>query len=357
MFGWGARYDDRLLDRLATALEEATPRALDRWDVRVERARESGEESGEESREEALNGADRQNAPTQPTEDTTTSNQSATKTITLHNYLGVGVDAKAALAFHDAREFHPYFFVSSITNKALYGLFGAIDAITHSCRDLLRDHVTIVADGKKIKIPRNAEGVILLNLNSYAGGARMWDAGEQGTHRKNFIGAIMSGGLGDTQEEELIQDSMSKQSQQPSKKRKKKKSRFSFGKSKRDDGLVDVVAVYGALHLGQLSFGTDRPVRLCQAKEVSIAVTTSFPIQIDGQPWEEEDGAVLNISRKDSVSLLSVDPVLNVAKGSSRGYNPDDFDFDFSKTFMGFGEWEELEYYDDVVTGAGFSRF
>ena len=90
---------------------------------------------------------------------------------------------------------------------------------------------------------------------------------------------------------------------------------------------------------------------------MSIAVTTSFPIQIDGQPWEEEDGAVLNISRKDSVSLLSVDPVLNVAKGSSRGYNPDDFDFDFSKTFMGFGEWEELEYYDDVVTGAGFSRF
>ena len=90
----------------------------------------------------------------------------------LHNYLGVGVDAKAALAFHEAREANPGLFFSSITNKLLYGVFGAVDFVTHSCRALLRDHVTIVADGETARIPRGAEGIIVLNLNSYAGGAR-----------------------------------------------------------------------------------------------------------------------------------------------------------------------------------------
>jgi hypothetical protein len=83
----------------------------------------------------------------------------------------------------------------------LYGVFGAVDFVTHSCRDLLRDHVTITADGVPLTIPRNAEGIIVLNLNSYAGGARMWDAGERGTHRKNIVGALLSGGYEDTEED------------------------------------------------------------------------------------------------------------------------------------------------------------
>jgi len=29
-------------------------------------------------------------------------------------------------------------------------------------------------------------------------------------------------------------------------------------------GVVDVVVVYGALHLGQLNWGVDKPVRICQ---------------------------------------------------------------------------------------------
>ena len=28
--------------------------------------------------------------------------------------------------------------------------------------------------------------------------------------------------------------------------------------------MVDVVVVYGALHLGQLNWGVDKPVRICQ---------------------------------------------------------------------------------------------
>jgi diacylglycerol kinase (ATP) len=117
----------------------------------------------------------------------------------------------------------------------------------------------------------------------------MWDAGELGTHRTNIVGALLSGGYEDTFSEDtdtflsydecdgegvLMEvrddsdddDDETVDARQQSSGRKKLR-RTIFGKSRRDDGLVDVVAVYGALHLGQLSWGTDRPVRLRQARD------------------------------------------------------------------------------------------
>jgi hypothetical protein len=203
VFGWGSRYDDRLLDRLASALEKAETKQLDRWDVDFVRQKttedgdlcpDEDETSSKAETSEVYGQAVSTRTETPETPETAEKKHS----VTLHNYLGVGVDAKAALAFHEAREKNPKLFFSSITNKALYGVFGAVDFVTHSCRDLLRDHVTITADGKPLTIPRNAEGIIVLNLNSYAGGARMWDAGELGTHRTNIVGALLSGGYEDT---------------------------------------------------------------------------------------------------------------------------------------------------------------
>jgi diacylglycerol kinase (ATP) len=53
------------------------------------------------------------------------------------------------------------------------------------------------------------------------------------------------------------------------------------------DGMVDVVVVYGALHLGQLNWGVDKPVRICQAKSVKVIVEKGFPMHVDGEPWEQ----------------------------------------------------------------------
>jgi len=97
--------------------------------------------------------------------------------ITFHNYLGVGVDAAAALRFHRARDTNPELFVSAVTNKLLYGVFGAMDILDPSCADLRR-HVHVFADGVEVELPPQTQGVILLNINSYLGGVRMWDEGE-----------------------------------------------------------------------------------------------------------------------------------------------------------------------------------
>jgi hypothetical protein len=138
--------------------------------------------------------------------------------------------------------------------------------------------------------------------------------------------------------------------------RKKKRLRTIFGKSKRDDGLVDVVAVYGALHLGQLSWGTDRPVRLRQARVVKIEVSKAFPVHVDGQPWEERNGATLTIKRRDKVGVLAADPASLTSLGSGRGYEslsgrvPSEGGSFWGNTFLGWESWEDLEYYDDLTS-------
>ena len=158
--------------------------------------------------------------------------------IVFQNYLGIGVDAQAALRFHQTRNSKPNLFFSQATNKILYGVFGAKDFLEHSMAGLNRDCL-IYADGVLQDIPQEAEGIVLLNINSFAGGVRMWEKD------------------GD------------------------------FGASSMQDGLIDIVTVHGALHLGQLNWGVDKPVRICQAREVRIECLRKLPMHIDGEPWEQ----------------------------------------------------------------------
>ena len=66
--------------------------------------------------------------------------------IVFQNYLGIGVDAQAALRFHQTRNSKPNLFFSQATNKILYGVFGAKDFLEHSMAGLNRDCL-IYADG------------------------------------------------------------------------------------------------------------------------------------------------------------------------------------------------------------------
>ena len=97
--------------------------------------------------------------------ESSSSPSTSSSSVVFHNYLGVGVDASAALTFHRVRDHAPWMFVSAATNKILYGVFGAVDFVSHSCRGLLANHVRVVADGRVVKLPKYAEGVILHYYN------------------------------------------------------------------------------------------------------------------------------------------------------------------------------------------------
>lgn len=56
----------------------------------------------------------------------------------MNNYLGIGVDAKAALDFHALRNSYPSWFCSQVGNKLWYTGFGAKDILGHASRGLAR---------------------------------------------------------------------------------------------------------------------------------------------------------------------------------------------------------------------------
>ena len=49
--------------------------------------------------------------------------------------------------------------------------------------------------------------------------------------------------------------------------------------------LVQLVAVYGSWHLGQLQVGLSKAIRLTQCSSIRITTQHALPMQLDGEPW------------------------------------------------------------------------
>ena len=92
--------------------------------------------------------------------------------LTMNNYWSIGVDAKVALDFHRRREEKPHLFMNRTVNKGWYGLYG-MKEMKGSYGPIHR-HMKLYLDGEETPIPENMEGIIILNIASYAGGCDLW---------------------------------------------------------------------------------------------------------------------------------------------------------------------------------------
>ncbi|KAE8897024.1 hypothetical protein PF005_g22429 [Phytophthora fragariae] len=209
------------------------------------------------------------------------------KRVVLNNYLGVGVDAQVALEFHEQRERSPGLFMSQFVNKLWYSQFGAKNFIVRTCAGL-PEKIVLVCDGKRIALPEGTEGVILLNINSYGGGSKLWHDDAESDNEDS-----------DSASETDDDDDRSRASSIDS-----VDNNTHFGPSSPHDGLLDVVAVYGTLHLGQMQVGLSKAVRLCQAKSVSLTLKETLPVQIDGEPWLQKPSE-MDISFLQQAFMLS----------------------------------------------------
>lgn len=174
------------------------------------------------------------------------------------NYLGIGCDAKVAYDFHTTREEKPDKFCSQFVNKLMYAREGAKDMMDRSCSDLPW-HVSLEVDGKNIEIPEDAEGVIVMNIPSYMGGVDLW------------------------QNDNDHDDDFSLQSIH--------------------DKILEVVCISGTWHLGKLQVGLSRAHRLAQGKVIRLFLHSSFPVQVDGEPWIQPPGC-LEISHRGQMFML-----------------------------------------------------
>ncbi|KAJ7945148.1 Diacylglycerol kinase [Quillaja saponaria] len=185
-------------------------------------------------------------------------NPNKVKYKSMMNYLGIGCDAKVAYEFHVTREINPEKFSSRFVNKLRYAKEGARDIMDRTCADLPWQ-VWLEVDGTDIEIPKDSEGLIVLNIGSYMGGVDLWQ--NEYEHDDNFSLQSMH------------------------------------------DKLLEVVCVCGAWHLGKLQVGLSQARRLAQGKVIRIHSSSPFPVQIDGEPFILQPGC-LEITHCGQVFML-----------------------------------------------------
>ncbi|XP_026069703.1 diacylglycerol kinase epsilon-like [Carassius auratus] len=178
------------------------------------------------------------------------------KVLSMNNYFSVGPDALMALNFHAHREKTPSFFSSRIINKAVYFLYGTKDCLVQECKDLDK-RIELELDGEQVNLP-SLEGIIVCNIGYWGGGCRLWE------------------GMGD----------------EP------------YPPTRVDDGLLEVVGVYGSFHCAQIQVKLANPVRLGQAHTVRLVLKSSrMPMQVDGEPWAQGP-CTITITHKTQALML-----------------------------------------------------
>jgi hypothetical protein len=95
-----------------------------------------------------------------------------------NNYFGIGIDGMISHRFDTIRKRSPNLFVHSLINKILYFLIWVVQTIFHKHQNLV-EHVEIICDGAKIDLSQFEvlQGIVLTNIDSYAGGCRLWHEG------------------------------------------------------------------------------------------------------------------------------------------------------------------------------------
>lgn len=134
-------------------------------------------------------------------------------------------------------------------NKFVYFKLGLEHMVKSGCCKDLHKIIRLEVDDKPIPLPP-LEGLIILNILSWAGGGNPW---------------------GPEREEPWLPPT-------------------------HYDGMLEVVGVSGIMHLGQMQRGLRTGMRIAQGGHIRIQMLQDVPVQVDGEPWMQPPGTV-NIRR------------------------------------------------------------
>lgn len=226
VLGWGGGYGGDPVSPILSRIEEAKTVAMDRWKVKI-------------------------------TEHTT----GKVEEFVFNNYFSIGIDAKIALKFHNLRQSNPDLFKSRIVNKGVYGTFGIQNAVSKA--ETMKDlEVKLVVDGKVTDVDPTLEGLVLLNIQSYAAGTDLW---------------------GKVSAEEAAQGKW-----QP---------------GQMDDMKLEVVGMRGVTHMLGMQAGLVGGERITQGTEI-VLTGAAMDVQVDGEPMHVEECTITVTFHSTSLMLL-----------------------------------------------------
>ncbi|CAB4063543.1 dgkA [Lepeophtheirus salmonis] len=208
-----------------------------------------------------LASADALCAPVTPIMDWTPPPEKMKETSVMNNYFGIGIDAKISLDFHNKREQKPQGPRSRTKNYLWYGMLGSKELLQKTCKNLEK-RVVLECDGEPIPLP-SLQGIVVLNIKSFMGGTNFW-----GSAKDDNV----------------------------------------FLPPNFDDGILEIVAVFGSMHMGASRIMNLQRHRIAQCRSVVIRILgkEGVPVQVDGEAWIHPPG-IIRILHKNRVQLVTRD--------------------------------------------------
>jgi hypothetical protein len=160
----------------------------------------------------------------------------------------------------------------------------------------------------EVPLPLDSQGIIVLNIDSYAGGVPLWSHGFKGAtamprhgrpRRSKSMSDFRKKRSGSMDRFDSIDDIDALLSEAE----KFEQVTACEYPSSCQDGVLEVVSIRGAFHLGQIKVGLSTAQKVCQCREAKIVIKKKVAVQIDGEPWRQNT-CTLNVKRKPDPAVM-----------------------------------------------------